>query len=144
MCIRIKAVVDRDIFLLSILLSILIGSSNSVETAFHLSRYLNQNLYDSKRLTDSFVGDNQGLPISNKCSVLECYKTIKECDTTGLICECCDIITCKPHFPAAKILVNGKSRLTTSMSREDKNLVLLSRVSYFFHRFDNIYIQNAF
>ena len=37
----------------------------------------------------SFVGDNQGLPISNKCSVLECYKKIKECDILNTMLFSC-------------------------------------------------------
>ena len=127
-----KILVHRDNYRWCFSLYILIGSLNSSDTAFQLSRYLNQKLYDSKRVINSFVGDDHSLQISNKCSVLECYKTIKNCDTTGLICQCCDIITCKPNFPAAKTMINGKPKLNSYLSQEDKNLILLSRVSFFY------------
>ena len=102
-----------------------LGLQNKVNTSSQLLRYFNHKLYGSKGVIDRFVGDNKNLPIIDKCSVKECYKTIKFC--SGLVCQCCDTITCKPNFPATRKLVNGKS--TVNISNEDKNIVRLSRVS---------------
>ena len=103
----------------------ILGNQNTLNTSSQLSRYFNHKLYDSKRVIDRFVGDNQNIPIIDKCSVKDCYKIIKNC--TGLICQCCDIITCKPNFSATRTLINGKS--TMHISNEDKNIVRISRVS---------------
>lgn len=108
----------------------MIGSLLQKNRSSQLSRYFNHKLYDSKRAIDKFVGDNQNLSISSSCTIKDCYKTIRNCE--GVICQCCDIITCKPNIPAAKTFINGYSRM--HLSKEDKNIIFISRVSLLFSK----------
>ena len=93
-----------------------------------LARLYNKELYKNLSQVDNFVGDNRNIvPISNKCIVVGCFKNIRNCDITGLICQCCEIITCVPNWPTEDPLINGRSR--SFWSSEEKNIIHVSRVS---------------
>lgn len=70
------------------------------------------------------------IPISTSCGIIGCFKKVRKCDITGLTCQCCEIMTCVPNWPAERVQINRRSKL--SLHREDKNIIHLSRVSYVF------------
>ena len=88
-----------------------------------LGKLFNKKLFKLNQTIDNFVGDNRHLQISTKCSIIECFKRIEKCDPTGLMCQCCEILTCVPNIPAEELLVNGRSR--SYLSQEDKNIIHL-------------------
>ena len=95
-----------------------------------LAKLHNQELYKLSDASDNFVGDNYDLPISNKCRVVGCHKEILHCDITGLTCQCCEMISCVPNWPVTDTLINGRPK--SFRSPEDRNIVLLARVSEMF------------
>lgn len=106
------------------------GMSHDRRLEERLAKLHNQELYKSLDVSDNFVGDNYDLPISNKCRVVGCHKKIIDCDSTGLTCQCCEMISCIPNWPVEDTLINGRPK--SFRSPEDRNIVLLSRVSEMF------------